>query len=232
MADKTDNQPSHTVLLDGAIPDANQRAADCLNTGGVIVIPTDTVYGVASSVSDPAAVQRIFDVKRRPADRPLPVLLSSAAILDRFAGPVPDGIMRLLDRFWPGPLTVVVRCRVDLPPGVLAADGTVGFRVPDHPLALDVIAKAGGAVACTSANRSGDPPATSAQQVAAALGDDVDVILDGGESPGGVPSTVIAIENGELRVLREGALSERTLREVLAETAVTNDESANVANHD
>jgi L-threonylcarbamoyladenylate synthase len=109
---------------------------------------------------------------------------------------------------------------------VLAADGTVGFRVPDHPLALDVIAKAGGAVACTSANRSGEPPATSAQRVAAALGDDLDAILDSGESLGGVPSTVVAIEDGELRVLREGALAERALRVVLAETAGATNKSA------
>jgi L-threonylcarbamoyladenylate synthase len=232
MTEKTDDHTSRAVLLGDATPDATHRAAGYLNTGGVIAIPTDTVYGVASSVSDPVAVQRIFDIKRRPADRPLPVLLASAADLDRFAGPVPEAIARLLGRYWPGPLTVVVRCRVDLPPGVLAADGTVGFRVPDHPLALDVIAKAGGAVACTSANRSGEPPATSAQQVATALGDDVDAILDGGESPGGVPSTVIAIAGGKLRMLREGALSERALRMVLAETAVPNEQSTGLPDDD
>jgi L-threonylcarbamoyladenylate synthase len=145
---------------------------------------------------------------------------------------VPEGIARLLDRFWPGPLTVVVRCQVDLPAGVLAADGTVGFRVPDHPLALEVIAKAGGAVACTSANRSGDPPAKSAQEAAAALGNDVDLILDGGASPGGVPSTVIAIENGGLRILREGALSEPDLQGVLAEIEVTDNRRTAASNDD
>jgi L-threonylcarbamoyladenylate synthase len=123
----------------------------------------------------------------------------------------------LLDRYWPGPLTVVVNAAVHLPARVLAADGTVGLRAPNHPLALEIIERAGGAIACTSANRSGSPAAITAAEVSAALGDDVDLILDGGAAPGGVSSTVVGFVGDELRLLREGPIPFIHLRAAWAE---------------
>jgi L-threonylcarbamoyladenylate synthase len=119
---------------------------------------------------------------------------------------VPDDIVLLLDRYWPGPLTVVIPARDGMSPFVTGPGETIGVRLPNHPLAIEVIDRAGGAVACTSANRSGEPPARTAAAVAAALGRELDFILDGGLAPGGVPSTVIAVENETLRVLRDGAI--------------------------
>jgi L-threonylcarbamoyladenylate synthase len=194
------------LVLQRAAPRAIEWAAERLASGGVIALPTDTVYGIAASLAHAAAIRRIFAIKGRPDDRPLAVLVSSPDALLRIAR-VDDHVAYLLDQFWPGPLTVVVPARAGVPDDALGPGGTVGVRMPNHPLAIEVIEKAGGAIACTSANRTGDPPAVTAAEVVAAVGSDLDLILDGGRSPGGIPSTVIAVEGRSLRVLRDGAIA-------------------------
>jgi L-threonylcarbamoyladenylate synthase len=195
-----------TVVLPSSAPSAIEWAAERLVAGGVIALPTDTVYGVAAALAHEAALQRVFAIKRRPEDRVLPVLISSTDALVRITERVSDDVLLLLDRYWPGPLTVVVPAREGMPSLVTGLGETVGVRLPNHPLAIEVIDKAGGAIACTSANRSGEPPARSAEEVAKSLGPELDLILDGGLTPGGVPSTVIAIEDDAIRVLRDGAI--------------------------
>ncbi|MGH2558800.1 MAG: L-threonylcarbamoyladenylate synthase [Thermomicrobiales bacterium] len=194
------------LVLQRAAPRAIEWAAERLASGGVIALPTDTVYGIAASLAHAAAIRRIYDVKRRPHDRPLPVLVSSTDALLRIAS-VDEHVAYLLDQFWPGPLTVVVAARAGMPDGVLGADGTVAVRMPNHPLAIEVIEKAGGAVACTSANFTGEPPATTTAEVVASVGPALDLILDGGRAPGGIPSTVIAVTGREIVVLRDGAIA-------------------------
>jgi L-threonylcarbamoyladenylate synthase len=200
---RRDHEP---LVLQRAAPRAIEWAAERLASGGVIAIPTDTVYGIAASLAHDAAIRRIYTVKGRPEDRPLAVLVSSTDALLHIAS-TDIHIAILLDRFWPGPLTVVVPARAGVPAGVLGPGGTVGVRMPNHPLAIEVIEKAGGAVACTSANRTGEPPATTAAGVATSIGPDLDMILDGGRAPGGVPSTVIGISGTEIAILREGAIA-------------------------
>jgi L-threonylcarbamoyladenylate synthase len=195
-----------TVVLPSSSPGAIEWAAERLVAGGVIALPTDTVYGVAASLAHEDALQRVFAIKHRPEDRVLPVLISSTDALVRIAGPIPDELLLLLDRYWPGPLTVAVPAREGMPALVTGPDETVGVRLPNHPLAIEVIDKAGGAIACTSANRSGEAPARTAGEVAAAFGPELDLILDGGLAPGGVPSTVIAVEGDSLHLIREGAI--------------------------
>ncbi|MCC6313455.1 MAG: threonylcarbamoyl-AMP synthase [Thermomicrobiales bacterium] len=200
--------------------------AEQLRDGGVVSFPTDTVYGLAGSLAHPAALDRIFAIKGRLDDKPLPVLLASAVYLRDVANNVAEPLRLLAERFWPGPLTVVVPARAGLPAEVLGrgerGEATVGVRVPDHFLAIDLIERAGGAVAATSANRSGEPPACTAAEVAATLGGEVDILLDGGRAPVGRPSTVIAPAGDEIRILREGAIDRATLeaawREIVAET--------------
>lgn len=201
-----DDRDGRVVVLEAAAPNAIEWTAERISSGGVVAIPTDTVYGIAASLAFEDALARIFTVKGRPGDKTLPVLISSTDLLARVARDVTGETLVLLDRYWPGPLTVVVAARSGMPSVVTGPGDTIGVRLPNHPLAIEVIAKSGGAIACTSANRSGEPPARTAGEVAASVGDGLDLILDGGMTPGGVASTVISVEGDTIRILREGAI--------------------------
>lgn len=196
-------------------PDAIPLAQRVLREGGLVVFPTDTVYGVGAAVDCPQAVARLYTVKGRPLDRPIPVLVSSIDQVERLAAGVDERVKRLLATFWPGALTVVVPAQEWLPEEIVRQTGTVGLRMPDHPVALAIIEAAGGALATTSANRSGEREACTAEEARDALGDRVELILDGGRSPGGRPSTVVAVKDGELRVLRAGPVDPELIRRVL-----------------
>lgn len=200
------NDDGRVIILDQAAPRAIEWTAERIAEGGVVAIPTDTVYGIAASLVHPQALERIYDIKQRPESQPLPVLVSSIDALSHLVH-LNDVAVPLLDAFWPGPLTVVLPAASRLPGRVLGPGETVGVRLPNHFLAIEVIEKAGGAIACTSANRSGEPPAKSASAVAETIGSELDLILDGGVAPGGVASTVVAIDDLSLRFLREGAIS-------------------------
>ena len=199
-------RPGEPHILPANAPRAIEWAVETLVEGGVIAIPTDTVYGLAASIFSAPALARVYEIKGRPHDRSLPVLVSSIAALERLTEPFDERIASVLDRFWPGPLTVVLPSRPGFEEFLVSESGGIGVRMPNHPLALEVIEKSGGAIACTSANRSGEPPALSAQDVATTIGNDIDLTLDGGMSPGGVASTVIAIHEDRITVIREGAV--------------------------
>lgn len=201
-------------ILDARDPAAIARAAQILRRGGIVVIPTDTVYGIAAALDQPAALAGIFATKARSAAQTLPVLLSGAADLPRVATNPTGRVVGLMEHFWPGPLTIVVPARPGLPPAVVAPDQTVGVRVPDHAIARRVIGLSGGALAVTSANRSGLPAATDATTAAAALSDGVDAVLDGGPSPVSIASTVVRVTGSQLEILRTGAIDSLTLRTV------------------
>jgi L-threonylcarbamoyladenylate synthase len=200
------------VILQSAAPHAIEWAAEQLAAGGVIGLPTDTVYGIAASLGRIDAIKRIFEIKERPLDRTLPVLVSSARAMLQFATIPDNGIRDLLDEFWPGPLTVVVPGSSGLPSGVRAEDGTVAVRLPNHPLAIEIIEKSGGAIACTSANLSGELPALTAEETAIALAGKLDLVIDGGRAPGGVASTVVVAHGNDLTVLREGGIQSGDLQ--------------------
>lgn len=195
------------VILGAAAPRSIEWAAEAIVDGGVIALPTDTVYGLAAALTHPAALERIFEIKGRDLTKTLPILISSPDMLSHLAQGIDARIALLLDTFWPGPLTMVVPAVPGLADALVAPDGTIGVRMPNHSLAIEVIGKAGGMVACTSANRSGQPPARTSAEVAATIGRMIDLTLDGGITPGGVPSTVLAIRGGRPVVLREGAIS-------------------------
>ncbi len=193
------------LVLDPSSPRAVEWTAETLSAGGVVAIPTDTVYGLAASLAHPEALDRIYAIKGRPDHMPLPVLVSSADALSHLVD-IDDAVLPLFDEFWPGPLTVILPAAAHLPERALGPERTVGVRLPNHPLAIEIIDKAGGAVACTSANRTGSEPGRTATDVAESIGTDLDLILDGGRAPGGVASTVVAIDGSTLRFLREGAV--------------------------
>jgi L-threonylcarbamoyladenylate synthase len=195
-----------TVLFDPAAPGAIEMAADLIAEGGVVAIPTDTVYGIAASLSHPEALRRVFAIKHRDQSKPLPILVSSTDALARLIPDVDPDITLLLDAYWPGPLTVALDAPAGMPGEVLAPNGSIGVRLPNHRLAIELIERAGGVVACTSANISGRDPASTAEDVMTSIGSALDGIVKGGVAAGGVPSTVIRIENGVIWAIREGPI--------------------------
>jgi L-threonylcarbamoyladenylate synthase len=186
-----------------------EQAAALLREGGLVVAPTDTVYGVCAHPACPAAVQRLFAVKGRPDGKPIPLLLADAAALSTFGIRLTPAEARLAEAFWPGALTLIVR----------TPDGSEGVRVPDHEGMRALLRAAGGVLRVTSANRSGAPPALTAEAARQALGERVDLILDDGPVAGGVASSVVRITAGGFDLLREGAISRSEIQEALIASA-------------
>lgn len=186
-------------------------AVNALANGGVIALPTDTLYGLAARAFDESAVAKIFKVKGRDAATALPLLLADAEDARRCGVDLPPDMWLLAEKFWPGALTLVVRKSDAVPYAVTAGMDTVGLRVPDHPLPRAVARELGSPITGTSANRSGMPGLTTAQAVRDELGDRIDFVLDGGDAPGGVPSTVLDLSGDAPRVLRQGAVSKEAI---------------------
>jgi L-threonylcarbamoyladenylate synthase len=192
-------------------PDQIETAVAALRTGGIVVFPTDTVYGVGAMPGDAKAVAKIFRAKERPPEKALPVLIADLDDLARVAAAVPVAAKRLAKAYWPGPLTLVLRRAPGFRGAGLAEDDTVAVRIPAHDVARAVIRGAGGALAVTSANISGRPSPSTAAEAARQIGRGVDLIIDGGECPGGVESSIVDCSRTPLRLLREGALSKDQL---------------------
>lgn len=182
-------------------------AVEILLAGGVVAIPTDTVYGLAAAMDVPGAIDRLFAAKERPAERAIAVLLADLEQVESLGRLSPGG-RALGATLWPGGLTLVVRQRRDrpLPSSLTGGRDTIGVRVPDHP-SPRAIARALGPLPTTSANISGEPELATAAAIEARLGDRIDLILDGGPAPGGRPSTVVDVTVDPPRILREGAIA-------------------------
>ena len=190
------------------------RAVEMLKAGGVVAFPTDTVYGLAVLPWDMDAVARLYEAKLRPSDKPIALLLSDADQLGRVAILPPRfrcQFRQLITRFWPGGLTLVLP-KAEIVPDAVSVGPNVGLRVPDLPLARAVIRGAGGVLAVTSANLSGQPSPITAQEVEEQLGDRIDLILDGGPCRGGIPSSILDCTVSPPILLRRGAVSKVALR--------------------
>jgi L-threonylcarbamoyladenylate synthase len=183
-----------------------EEAARCLQDGGLVAFPTDTLYGLGAVASQERAVERLFEAKERPGDRPLPIFVASAADVDSVATEVSQAVRRLMETFWPGGLTLVLRRHPRFHSPALAGGDTVAVRVPAHPVALELLRRVGEPLTGTSANLSGRPGPRTAGEVRRQLGGRVDLIVDGGPCPGGVESTVVDCTVDPPRVLREGAV--------------------------
>lgn len=193
-------------------------ARTAIGRGDLVVIPTDTVYGVAADAFNPAAVEKLIAAKGRTREAPPPVLIPGIPTLDALAESVPDEVRALVSAFWPGGLTVIVNARSTLTWDLGETRGTVALRMPAHPLALELLSETG-PLAVSSANLTGKPAARTAQEAEAMLGDSVAVYLDGGEG-GEVASTIVdttglALPKGTVRVVREGAIPVDAIREVV-----------------
>ncbi len=193
---------------------AIEAAATAVRRGLLVVLPTDTVYGVAADAFDADAVQALLDAKGRGREMPPPVLVSTATTLDALAVGVPAYARALVERFWPGPLTIVCRQQTSLQWDLGETRGTVAIRMPDHEVALAILERTG-PLAVSSANITGRPAARDAEEAERMLGADVEVVVDGGPVDGGEASTIVDCTGPQGRVLRRGALSLEQLNEVL-----------------
>ena len=192
------------------------RAAELVRQGQVIAIPTDTFYGLAANPFDSSAVQKIFAIKNRPESQPLLLLVDSLEMAADLSAAPPPEFYRLAERFWPGPLTIVLEASPKLPPPVTAHTGRIGLRLPSAPIPVALIEAAGCPLTATSANVTGGKECTTAQQVHDCLGSQLPLIVDGGASRTAKPSTVLDLRPNSWEILREGAVSEKEIKSFFA----------------
>ena len=193
--------------------DWKRQAIEVLGHGELVAFPTDTVYGLGADAFNDQAVRKLYLAKGRSQEKAIPVLVAN---LEQFVDIVDRTtltVMRLVEKFWPGPLTIILRQASNLA-GAISAYGTVGVRIPDHPIAQELIRTAG-PLAVTSANRSGDPEACTAEEIETSIGAQVHLIVNGGRTPGGQPSTVVDCTQDPPRILRVGPITEDEIRSVL-----------------
>jgi L-threonylcarbamoyladenylate synthase len=200
-----------------------EAAVRAVRRGQLVVLPTDTVYGIGVDAFDPDGVQRLLDAKGRGRDMPPPVLISAVSTLEALATDLPGWLSGLLDRFWPGPLTVVCRQQPSLRWDLGETRGTVAVRMPDHVDALELLERTG-PLAVSSANNTGHPAATDADDAEDMLGWAVEVLLDGGPSRGAVASTILDCTGERPRILREGVISRAELATVLEDLGTSLEE--------
>jgi L-threonylcarbamoyladenylate synthase len=205
----------HTQIIATTEPRAIENAVQLLKAGGLVAFPTDTVYGVGAYAFSPQAVEKIYQVKGRPPDKAIPLLLASAESLSQVAQDITPEAWLLVEKFWPGALTVVLRRQPVVPDIVTGGGPTVALRVPDHAFTLRLIRAVGSPLATTSANLTGHPDPRTAQEVADYLEGRIDLILDGGRCPGGIPSTVVDLTRTPLAIVRLGAISREEVEQEL-----------------
>ncbi len=198
-----------------------ERAVEVLQAGGVVAFPTETVYGLGCDAENEAAIKRIFAIKGRPATHPLIVHLGDPSDIASWSAEVPRVAWRLAERFWPGPLTLILRSKKNISGYITAGTGKVAVRIPGKSFALSLAQKANFFITATSANLSGMIPAQDADAVARYFGDRIDIVIDAGPTPGGLPSTIVDVTGGGIRILREGAISKELLREFSRKHSLT-----------
>lgn len=201
-------------------PDRVEEAAEVIRSGGLVAFPTETVYGLGGNALDPEASKKIYAAKGRPSDNPLIAHIADPEALPELAAEIPLAAQRLMERYWPGPMTLVFKKTDKVPYSTTGGLDTVAVRMPSHPVARDLIRAAGVPIAAPSANRSGRPSCTKAEHVREDLDGKIDMILDGGEVGIGLESTIIDVTGETPSLLRPGFISEEMLREILGEIAI------------
>lgn len=194
---------------------AIRQAVEVLTGGGLVIFPTETVYGLAADALSEEAVRGVWEVKGRPSGKPLPVQVANVEGLRLLWREVPDDLMPLISAFMPGALTLVYRHSALVPEFVTAGLDTVGVRIPNHPVALELLKAFGRPIVAPSANLSGAPPPSRVEQIPPALLEQVDLVIDAGDTGGGVPSTVLDVTVRPARILRVGALAMHELQKYI-----------------
>ena len=209
-----------------------EEAAALLNAGELVAFPTETVYGLGADARNPTAVARIFAAKGRPASHPLIVHVSGLAAAEEWIADLPDAARRLVEAFWPGPLTIVMRKAADVPAALTGGQASVALRAPAHPIARALLAAFGRGIAAPSANRYGRISPTRAADVREELGDRVALVLDGGDCEVGLESTIVACLDGRVTLLRPGAVSRSQLSDVVGPVADADTDSPRAPGRD
>jgi L-threonylcarbamoyladenylate synthase len=194
------------------IDDAIRTAVDILNRGGIIAYPTETLYALGVRFDLPGSLKRLYEFKKRPREKAMPVIIGKRATLSELVSPewlerIPPFAQSLMDRFWPGPLTLLFPAREGLSEYLTAHTDMIAVRMPGESFALLLAQHAGFPITATSANLSGTPPADSAEMVLRYFGKGIDLIIDGGHSPGGLPSTIVDVSGGKVTIVREGVIT-------------------------
>jgi len=187
-------------------PQPVREAAEAVLRGGVIAFPTDTVYGLSCSLMDPAAVEFVYRLKRRPSHLSVIALLPEADAVHPLVEALPEVGEALIKRFWPGPLSIIFEASTLVPLRLRGERNTIALRVPKHPLCQALLEAVGGPLVSSSANLSGQPPCADAQEIVRVFGNQLDVLLDGGPSAANVPSTVVDVSSGRVQLVRAGAV--------------------------
>jgi L-threonylcarbamoyladenylate synthase len=201
-------------------PKVVQEIVNVLKGEGLVALPTDTVYGLVADIFSEAALERLMDLKARPHDKPIPIFISSIDDLGKIAREVPEAAERLAQRFWPGPLTLILDASAHIPEAITAGTGTVGVRIPNLPL-IDLILKAlDRPITGTSANKSGGANPVTPKDVLKGLRKQFDLLVDGGETGSSIPSTVLDCTQFPLRIIRRGAVDRATIAALLGKEAV------------
>jgi L-threonylcarbamoyladenylate synthase len=188
------------------------KAAEVIRKGGVLLYPTDTIYGLGCDALNGAAIQRVFEIKRRADDKPALVLIQDGAMLDMLAAEFPPIASRLAKRFWPGPLTIIFKSRWDLHPLLTSSAGRVGVRIPDNDFCRRLLKETGVPIVSTSANISGSEGPGDIGSLRSVFGSLVDLVVDGGEPVSSKPSTVVDVSDGTLKIVREGVIPAEVVR--------------------
>jgi L-threonylcarbamoyladenylate synthase len=191
------------------------KAANLINSGGIVAIPTESFYGLAVNPTDVKAIHRLFEIKKRRGDQPILILIPSVEQLDHYVGHVPDIARRLMNQFWPGGLTLIFEGKPNLPRELTAGTGKIGVRLSSHPIATALAQAVGAPITGTSANISGQPACSSAKEVLQHLGDKVDLILDGGKTAGGKGSSVLDVTMDPPVIVREGMVGREQIERCL-----------------
>lgn len=200
----------------GSDTEALYRALEALKRGEVLVFPTETFYGLGADAFNEAAVQRVVSLKGRDPENPVPIIIADEEMLKDVVAGVPPVAQRLINRLWPGPLTLVLRAKRSLPAPLLNRDGGVGVRISSHPLATELTRTLGRPITATSANPTGKDPARTVSEAMGYFSDRLEIFLDGGKLPGKKGSTVVELMWDELKIIREGEISLKALERVLA----------------
>ena len=214
---KNPTRPVNIYPIDPDAPDMAiiKGAAGDIAKGGVVIFPTQSLYGLGANALDPHAVDRIFAIKKRPPEKPVLILVDSISELDELVREVPPAAVQIMNAFWPGGVTLVCHGRKNLPPNLTAGTGKIGVRLPLHPVALHLVRHAGVPITGTSANLSGQDGGADIHDIDPQVRRNVDMILDAGKLKGGVGSTIVDVTVSPPRILREGMVPEGRIREVL-----------------
>jgi len=188
-----------------------RKAIEILNDGGIVAYPTETFYGLGVKFDKEASLRKLYELKKRPKEKSMPLIIGNRASLAMIAVFVNEIAEPLMDKFWPGPLTLILKAKKGLSPYLTADTGRIAVRIPGESAALYLAREAGFPITATSANPSGMPPAEDADSVIRYFGEKIDMIIDGGRTAGGLPSTIADVTEKSIRIVREGAIAYRLL---------------------